>query len=154
MCVVWVLALFTVIHDHWPLSFCAGILDAALRYGIIPCNVWYFGNWKLKYAPIHFFMAVRTLTAVNTNCHDGLIFLQFCESLSTHSRFGWTRNNEHFTRRRVYVYARISSESSGILIGNKSVSNKHCGAKQNVCLIHLYLLVLRLWELIIANLIQ
>jgi len=64
MCVVWVLALFTVIHDHWPLPFCAGILDAALRYGIIPCIVWYFGNWKLKYAPIHVVVAVRTLTAV------------------------------------------------------------------------------------------
>jgi hypothetical protein len=54
----------------------------------------------------------------------------------------------------VYVYARISNASSEMLIGDRSLSNRHCGAKQNMCLIHLYLSVLRLWELITARLIQ
>jgi hypothetical protein len=93
-----------------------------------------------------------------TTCHDGLIFcssVKVCRPIPGSVELETTNtSHERCAYVYVYVYARISNASSEVLIGDKSVSNRHCGAKQNVCLIHPYLLVLRLWELITARLIQ
>jgi len=89
-----------------------------------------------------------------TNCHGVSIF---CSSAKVYGPIPGpveleTTNTLH---EDVYMFMLASrAQVVKYLLTTKNVSNRHCGAKQSVCLIHRYLLVVRLWELVIARLIQ